>query len=487
MIPINKESIPNALSKVFSSLKARWNRRPKKPKKVKPIKKNTLRRKLRALDLKLDRRQRERVTQRVADSTMRVCSNCGEEYTGRFCPQCGQAGYWSRFSWRQAIMNVLDIWGLGSRPIFRTIRDLFWRPGYLVRDYLNGHRQYYFPPFKLLAVTLVLLIFVSYLVKKLLLLVGGDGMDLSGLTPLSIFGQFVSFLEGHQFSGSMAVFGDALIMLFKLLTKNLLYEWLFIAVFLVFCIWIVYRRIGRYNFVETYIFLVFVLCQQWMFLMVEIMGTGLCHLVEIPAMASGGTSPSTFYAVLSSVFGLVAGIVSTVFFIYRAYLFILDFKQFYGLKWKSTISHLFLAVLVGIWFVVVGVLLIAYFSEKITDEYANSGMLLILLLITLIPVAFIFANRVLNKYKAQVPSIVSGILKISMLSVSGVLPLGGFLLEADFSYLTIILMMAGYIVVTVALSILPVILYTKYRRTWLAFVPLLLLIAIIVALLSLVN
>ena len=55
-------------------------------------------------------------------------------------------------------MNFLDIWGLGNRPMFRTLRELFWRPGYMVRDYLNGHRQFYFPPFKLLAVVIVFLI-----------------------------------------------------------------------------------------------------------------------------------------------------------------------------------------------------------------------------------------------------------------------------------------------------------------------------------------
>ena len=125
--------------------------------------------------------------------------------------------------------------------------------------------------------TLVLLIFVSFTVKKVLWLIGGDAIDLSLLETDSIFSAFIPLLEKQPFTGQMAIFSDALLWVLKLLTKNLLYEWLFVAVFLVFCIWIVFRRIGRYNFVETYIFFVFVLCQQWILLMAKKLGIGLCR------------------------------------------------------------------------------------------------------------------------------------------------------------------------------------------------------------------
>ena len=63
-------------------------------------------------------------------------------------------------------MNFLDILGLGNRPMFQTIRELFVRPGYMVRDYLNGQRQRYFPPFKMLAVMALLLVFVTWLTNQ---------------------------------------------------------------------------------------------------------------------------------------------------------------------------------------------------------------------------------------------------------------------------------------------------------------------------------
>lgn len=33
--------------------------------------------------------------------------------------------------------------------MFRTIRDLLLRPGYMIRDYLRGMQMAYFPPFKM--------------------------------------------------------------------------------------------------------------------------------------------------------------------------------------------------------------------------------------------------------------------------------------------------------------------------------------------------
>lgn len=54
----------------------------------------------------------------------------------------------------------LDVWGLGNRGMFRTIRDLSLRPGYMIRDYLQGMQMAYFPPFKMffLLITLALLV-----------------------------------------------------------------------------------------------------------------------------------------------------------------------------------------------------------------------------------------------------------------------------------------------------------------------------------------
>ena len=77
------------------------------------------------------------------------CLNCHDHYTGRFCPRCGQAATTCRFSMKVAAENFAEAYGMGERGMFRTIRDLILRPGYLILDYLRGMRMSYYAPFKM--------------------------------------------------------------------------------------------------------------------------------------------------------------------------------------------------------------------------------------------------------------------------------------------------------------------------------------------------
>jgi hypothetical protein len=77
------------------------------------------------------------------------CLNCHDHYTGNYCPRCGQAATTSRFSMKVAAENFAEAYGMGERGMFRTMRDLILRPGYLILDYLRGMRVSYFAPFKM--------------------------------------------------------------------------------------------------------------------------------------------------------------------------------------------------------------------------------------------------------------------------------------------------------------------------------------------------
>lgn len=94
-----------------------------------------------------------------------TCTNCGTEFDGRFCPQCGLKHNLSRLTLRNLVLNFLDMWGFGSRPMFNTLKQLFTRPGYMIRDYLTGHQPLYFPPFKMLAVFVVIYVTVAWLLN----------------------------------------------------------------------------------------------------------------------------------------------------------------------------------------------------------------------------------------------------------------------------------------------------------------------------------
>lgn len=77
------------------------------------------------------------------------CACCGTEYTGNYCPRCGQMSEVGRFSFRKAIALFLDVWDVNNRSVFRSIFDLMLRPGYMIRDYLNGMQAAYLSPFKM--------------------------------------------------------------------------------------------------------------------------------------------------------------------------------------------------------------------------------------------------------------------------------------------------------------------------------------------------
>ena len=97
------------------------------------------------------------------------CATCGTHYEGNYCPCCGQSAKIGRYSFKNAILLYLDVWGLGNRGMFRSIRDLILRPGYMIRDYLRGMQMAYFPPFKMF----FLLIALSLLVDS--------GMNIQGI------------------------------------------------------------------------------------------------------------------------------------------------------------------------------------------------------------------------------------------------------------------------------------------------------------------
>ncbi|MCR4921338.1 MAG: DUF3667 domain-containing protein, partial [Bacteroidaceae bacterium] len=88
-----------------------------------------------------------------------VCVHCGTAFVGRYCPKCRMDMRLERFTMQAVIgkaADSLDFDESGNRSVVRTLRDLLWRPGYMIRDYLNGHSPAYFQPFKLLLLLTVI-------------------------------------------------------------------------------------------------------------------------------------------------------------------------------------------------------------------------------------------------------------------------------------------------------------------------------------------
>ncbi|WP_250627198.1 DUF3667 domain-containing protein [Pinirhizobacter soli] len=84
------------------------------------------------------------------------CLNCGANLHGRYCSDCGQ----SSDDHKRPILHLLregleGLVHLDGRLI-RTLPLLFFRPGQLARDHMDGRRMRHVPPFRLFLVSLFL-------------------------------------------------------------------------------------------------------------------------------------------------------------------------------------------------------------------------------------------------------------------------------------------------------------------------------------------
>lgn len=91
------------------------------------------------------------------------CLNCGTEYRGNFCPNCGQSASTKRFTLAQTLKHVLFIFTKFDDTFWHTTFELFTRPGHMVRDYLRGHRAEYLRPLQLLICLITAYLIVVHL------------------------------------------------------------------------------------------------------------------------------------------------------------------------------------------------------------------------------------------------------------------------------------------------------------------------------------
>ena len=90
------------------------------------------------------------------------CQNCGNSFTGNYCPYCSQKRGLGRFTWDSVHKAILEPWGMHGRSMLYTIWQLLFRPGYLIRDYISGKRQVSFPPVKMLFIIAAIVAFIEH-------------------------------------------------------------------------------------------------------------------------------------------------------------------------------------------------------------------------------------------------------------------------------------------------------------------------------------
>ncbi len=115
---------------------------------------------LRALHIKMMRGKQVP----VASEESNTCLNCGTVYTGSYCNRCGQSRNTPRYRLSNAFRNILGGFTNIDNGFGRTLLDLLYRPGYMIKDFIAGKRILYFRPFQTLFVLAALYIMAVQLV-----------------------------------------------------------------------------------------------------------------------------------------------------------------------------------------------------------------------------------------------------------------------------------------------------------------------------------
>ena len=246
------------------------------------------------------------------------CKNCGKHFSGAYCPTCGQTATARRITVKDTLNNIFAGFIGGDDIFFRTCRDLLWRPGYVVYDYLTGKRTRYFKPIHMLVRLVAIFVLLSLFI---------DSNELIGHID-------DNFLMDKVHSPSLIT---ALHLLATLLNNKVISA-LLLAFVLVVPFWLVFRwhSIGRegspikkLNLAEHFYTLIYYNCLSLIL---------------------------SFVFLLLDNLGSIASAISDYALLYKLFIVIWMYKQLYEMKWWRSILTTTLAFLLGLALIVVAVL-----------------------------------------------------------------------------------------------------------------------------------
>ncbi len=92
------------------------------------------------------------------------CLNCGTLLEGKFCHQCGQENLEIKESFGHMIVHAVSDYFHFDYQFFNTLKPLFFKPGFLTKEYMQGRRARYLHPVKMyifISIVYFLLLFKS--------------------------------------------------------------------------------------------------------------------------------------------------------------------------------------------------------------------------------------------------------------------------------------------------------------------------------------
>jgi hypothetical protein len=102
----------------------------------------------------------------AATTAVEHCLNCKATLAGQYCAICGQRARSRLISLWELVSDAFgDLFELDSR-LWRTLIPLSFRPGLLTRDYLEGRRARYMPPFRMYLVLSIIFFLIAFFDPK---------------------------------------------------------------------------------------------------------------------------------------------------------------------------------------------------------------------------------------------------------------------------------------------------------------------------------
>lgn len=241
-----------------------------------------------------------------------TCLNCGTRFRGDYCPGCGQQGNVGRLNIRGAIDNLLGVFASMDKGLVHSCTDLLYRPGFMMRDYVKGHRVEYIRPIQLLFLLATVYLVIHYALYRQADTGAFSITDSEGnpLVLTGFLGACVSLVE-------------------SMLSNRAILALISVAIFLL-PMWLAFRRteIGQDTTLTEFFFvMVYVACQQMLF---NILNLPLDYLMG--AEESNGVGMSLL-------------------------LMIWSFHQYFDVSWRSCALH----CVVGCFYLAIPVIVVLAF------------------------------------------------------------------------------------------------------------------------------
>jgi len=173
-------------------------------------------------------------------ASISTCRNCGEYIEKKYCTHCGQKHEEHRIHIGTLLHDIPHAVFHVDHGFFFNVRQLFLRPGFAIRDYLEGRRKPFFHPITYLAILLVFNLFAV----KVTNLHYYDEQELLMMTPKEA--EFIKAYDASQW---------------WFLEHTYLYMLVAIPVCTAFCYYFFRLFKQKFNFAENAIILMFIIAQ----------------------------------------------------------------------------------------------------------------------------------------------------------------------------------------------------------------------------------